>query len=142
MTESFKLGQFVELNDGRSATIRFLGETAFKAGEWVGVEFDDAVGKNDGAVEGQRYFECKPGHGIFIRPAVIGKILEEPTPKPRILTKTNATATKGRPSIASNGSRRFTTMDRAAAKRQTLNSSSPTPGARRHSNVAGHSVRQ
>lgn len=26
-------------------------------------------GKNDGAVQGQRYFTCKPQHGIFIRPS-------------------------------------------------------------------------
>ncbi len=141
MTESFKLGQFVELNDGRTATIRFIGQTLFQVGEWLGVEFDDAVGKNDGTVQGERYFECKTGHGMFIRPAVVGKILEEPTPKPRPLAKTYYTASRVRPSILPNGARRSTTIDPTAARRQTLNATSPTPSARVSSTATGHGVR-
>jgi len=140
MTESFKLGQFVELNDGRTATIRFIGQTLFQVGEWLGVEFDDAVGKNDGTVQGERYFECKAGHGMFIRPAVVGKILEEPTPKPRPPAKMSFTATKVRPSILPNGARRSTTIDPTAARRRTLNATSPTPSARVQSTATGQGV--
>ena len=61
-------------------TVRFVGETAFKEGPWVGVELDSAVGKNDGSVEGTRYFNTimpdgsrRVGHdsGIFVRPSYV-----------------------------------------------------------------------
>lgn len=38
------------------------------AGDFVGVELDDPLGKNNGTVKGVRYFSCKPKHGLFVRP--------------------------------------------------------------------------
>ena len=32
---------------------------------WVGVELDNPDGKNDGTVDGFRYFTCNAKHGIF-----------------------------------------------------------------------------
>mmetsp|Transcript_70671 Transcript_70671/g.111872 ORF Transcript_70671/g.111872 Transcript_70671/m.111872 type:complete len:225 (+) Transcript_70671:59-733(+) len=49
-------------------TIKFVGVTKFAAGPWVGVELDAEEGKNDGTVQGERYFQSKSGHGIFARP--------------------------------------------------------------------------
>ncbi|KAI9202529.1 dynein associated protein-domain-containing protein [Polychytrium aggregatum] len=60
------LGNRVQIN-GIGATIRFVGATAFATGRWVGLELDAETGKNDGSVQGKRYFECKPGYGVFVR---------------------------------------------------------------------------
>eukprot|EP00040_Diaphanoeca_grandis_P034993 m.218919 g.218919 ORF g.218919 m.218919 type:complete len:1237 (+) comp33280_c0_seq1:267-3977(+) len=50
-------------------TVRFVGKHAEKDAVRVGVEFDEAVGKNDGSVNGHRYFgECKPDHGLLALP--------------------------------------------------------------------------
>ena len=46
----------------------FLFFTSFLyPGKWVGVVLDDAVGKNNGTVQGKKYFTCKDNHGIFVR---------------------------------------------------------------------------
>eukprot|EP00002_Diphylleia_rotans_P018844 TRINITY_DN3648_c0_g1_i1.p1 TRINITY_DN3648_c0_g1~~TRINITY_DN3648_c0_g1_i1.p1 ORF type:complete len:550 (-),score=131.60 TRINITY_DN3648_c0_g1_i1:141-1790(-) len=54
--------------DHHRATIRFCGAIENKVGAWIGVEWDgDGRGKNDGSVEGVRYFTCAAGKGSFIR---------------------------------------------------------------------------
>jgi dynactin complex subunit len=43
----------------RIGTIAYIGTTRFGPGEWVGVVCDEPVGKNDGAVQGHRYFDVR-----------------------------------------------------------------------------------
>lgn len=46
--------------------MRFLGETDFAKGEWCGVELDEPLGKNDGAVAGTRSVHPHIYSGIFL----------------------------------------------------------------------------
>lgn len=73
--DELSMGAKVVVNGDLSGTIRFYGTTSFQTGKWVGVELDEATGKNSGVVQGKRYFECKPNHGVFVRPANV-KIID------------------------------------------------------------------
>ena len=71
-------------------TVRYVGFTKFAPGEWIGVALKQpsgesviiqalyisaVLGKNDGAVKGVRYFQCKDMHGIFVHHS---KIIRNP----------------------------------------------------------------
>lgn len=47
----------------KTGVVRYVGETDFAKGEWCGVELDEPLGKNDGAVAGTRYGGLPPGSG-------------------------------------------------------------------------------
>ena len=85
-TSDLAVGQKIQLNDGRIATVRFLGDTSFQTGDWVGVELSEATGKNDGSVKGERYFQCEQGYGMFLRPAGVRQVLEDPRLKAKAST--------------------------------------------------------
>ena len=50
-------------------TVRFVGETDFAEGVWIGLELERPVGRNDGSVQGVRYFSCQQYHGLFCPPS-------------------------------------------------------------------------
>ncbi|XP_037116078.1 dynactin subunit 1a isoform X5 [Syngnathus acus] len=63
-----KIGSVVEvIGKGQRGTVAFIGATLFASGKWVGVILNEPKGKNDGTVQGKRYFTCEENHGIFVR---------------------------------------------------------------------------
>lgn len=51
----------------KAGVIRFIGPTLFAKGTWIGVELEREFGINDGSVNGQRYFQCGPNKGVFVK---------------------------------------------------------------------------
>ena len=128
------VGQKVDLNDGRLGTVRFVGTTSFAEGQWVGVVLDEPSGKNDGSVQGKRYFDCAAPYGIFCRPNGVNSVIEEPKTKPSAKVAGNGAPTKGgRPSsvhAAVTGARRQTLTQTGPGKRSSAIEGSPTPAPR------------
>ena len=66
-----------------------MGTTDFAEGIWLGVELRTPKGKNDGSVQGRRYFTCAANHGLMVRPSKVSvrgingaKLLGETTQSP------------------------------------------------------------
>lgn len=67
-----EVGARVEVRPGgKRGAVRYVGRglEGLPEGWWVGVEYDEPVGKNDGEVKGVRYFQCGKGYGGLVRPS-------------------------------------------------------------------------
>ncbi|CAF3703629.1 unnamed protein product [Rotaria sp. Silwood1] len=69
----FRIGDRVSIH-GASGTIVFIGSTHFAEGEWLGINLDEAQGKNDGSHGGIRYFETDANRGLFCRPDKVQRL--------------------------------------------------------------------
>lgn len=49
----------------------FLGKTQFAIGKWAGIILETPTGKNNGSVNGVKYFEAKENCGVFVNWNVI-----------------------------------------------------------------------
>ncbi|ELU43807.1 dynactin [Rhizoctonia solani AG-1 IA] len=75
MQNEVPLDAVVDVTAGRG-TVRFVGNTAFAPGKWVGIELAAPNGKNDGSVKDVVYFSCAPNHGVFVRVRPVDPHLE------------------------------------------------------------------
>lgn len=122
-----RVGQTVETQDGRQGLVRYSGPIKVASGEWVGLELPDDTGKNDGSVQGERYFQCPPHHGIFVRKEAMVGIVKSAAATQRTndaKPAADGSAAKPRPSGVMPAD--------VARKRQSLMSSGPgsSPGSR------------
>ncbi|KAM6477809.1 p150/dynactin-like protein [Trichoderma sp. SZMC 28011] len=122
----FKPGQTVLLNDGRKAIVRFAGPTHFQVGEWIGVELEEKTGKNDGSVQGERYFDCPMGYGMFVKPMMATIIAQPAAPKPAAAARKPAARPSGfHPTV---GRASLSGADASLNKRRpSINAPSPSP---------------
>ncbi|XP_064610266.1 dynactin subunit 1-like isoform X3 [Liolophura sinensis] len=82
-----KVGTRVEVvGKGLLGTVAYVGTTLFSSGKWVGVVLDEAKGKNNGTVQGKKYFDCEENKGIFVRQSQITPIGEASPPGPQPVT--------------------------------------------------------
>ncbi|XP_075509555.1 tubulin-folding cofactor B [Primulina tabacum] len=67
---NIKIGDRCQVEPGeRRGVIKFVGIAETLApGFWVGVQYDEPLGKHDGMVKGKRYFDCPPLCGGMVRP--------------------------------------------------------------------------
>lgn len=63
-----KVGTKVDIiGKNLKGTVAYIGTTMFAPGKWIGVILDGPMGKNDGSVQGKRYFTCGENCGVFVR---------------------------------------------------------------------------
>ena len=74
---NFHVGNQVLIGNKMMGVVRFVGHTHFAAGLWVGVEIGVPKGRNDGSINGHRYFSCDSGHGLFAPPHKLTVISDE-----------------------------------------------------------------
>lgn len=60
-------GDRIFMRNGLSGVIKYIGEVEGQNEEWVGLELDKPEGKNNGSINGKKYFECKDKYGIFLK---------------------------------------------------------------------------
>ncbi|XP_019852341.1 PREDICTED: uncharacterized protein LOC100635819 [Amphimedon queenslandica] len=63
----------------KHGTLRYIGSPEFAPGIWCGVELDDPQGRNNGSVQGIRYFSCAANYGLFVP---LGRVELDHTPRP------------------------------------------------------------
>lgn len=63
----------------RLGTVMYSGPLDGLNGYWIGIKYDEPVGKHNGTVKGKSYFECPDKYGAFVRPGcvLVGDFPEE-----------------------------------------------------------------
>ncbi|KAH7117101.1 dynein associated protein-domain-containing protein [Dendryphion nanum] len=102
---SYAPGDDVILNDGRRATVRYVGPIHLAAGQFVGCELQTASGKHNGTVGNQTYFNCPEMTGLLVRPSGILRKVERSAPAPAPTPAPAPQAKAAKPVIAPRASR-------------------------------------
>jgi tubulin-specific chaperone B len=72
LLEGFAVGMRCSVTPGdRRGEVAFVGRVDDKKGVWIGVRYDEPVGKGDGSSGGKRYFEAESKFGSFLRPTFV-----------------------------------------------------------------------
>ena len=77
LAAAVKVGDRCEVSGGRRGEVAFVGKVAeLPLGWWVGVRYDEPVGKGDGTTKAEdgstvRYYECDPKYGGMLRPNLV-----------------------------------------------------------------------
>ena len=58
-----------------TATVRYIGDHHIDGTPRFGLELSEPEGKNNGSVGGHEYFQCRPGHGVLVRPGKVTPLL-------------------------------------------------------------------
>ncbi|XP_052179888.1 tubulin-folding cofactor B-like [Diospyros lotus] len=67
---NIKVGDRCQVEPGeKRGVVKFVGRAeTLGPGFWIGIQYDEPLGKHDGMVKGTRYFDCPPLHGAVVRP--------------------------------------------------------------------------
>ncbi|KAG5549734.1 hypothetical protein RHGRI_014886 [Rhododendron griersonianum] len=67
---AIKVGDRCQVEPGeKRGVVKFVGQAEILGpGFWIGVQYDEPLGKHDGMVKGTRFFDCPPLHGAMVRP--------------------------------------------------------------------------
>lgn len=117
-------------------TIRFIGPTSFKAGIWVGVELDSPSGKNDGSVQGIRYFSCEKTngkYGLFMTKGKLDNILAQSNEDPNVNSLAMKPPSLPPPSRNNNGR---TSISPSTMNRASTIASTPTRNIMRSNSIS------
>lgn len=67
-TENFSKGEKILLDGKTKAQVAYFGPVHFSHDDdWVGITFEEPIGKHNGTVAGNQYFKCDSMHGLFVR---------------------------------------------------------------------------
>jgi len=67
-TENFNVGERVLLDGKTKAKVGYFGPVHFSHDDdWVGIVFEEPIGKHNGTVADTEYFKCESMHGLFVR---------------------------------------------------------------------------
>lgn len=71
LADAISVGQRCEVAGGRRGEVMYVGKCDHGCGYWIGVKYDEPVGKNDGSVKGKRYFDAEMNYGGIVRPNLV-----------------------------------------------------------------------